>query len=98
MFVQPLFTPIRMGNLELPKSHRSWRRLLRMRAGPIDHVANRAASGILCSARLGRLDSRQDPAIAPTASAGRIRRACGVRSRCAGWRRVTNAVHAAAAE
>ena len=37
MSVQPLFTPVRMGDLDLP--NRIVRALLtRMRGGPIDHV------------------------------------------------------------
>jgi 2,4-dienoyl-CoA reductase-like NADH-dependent reductase (Old Yellow Enzyme family) len=37
MSVQPLFTPVRMGNLELP-NRIVMAPLTRMRAGPFDHV------------------------------------------------------------
>jgi 2,4-dienoyl-CoA reductase-like NADH-dependent reductase (Old Yellow Enzyme family) len=37
MSVQPLFTPVRMGDLDLP-NHNVMAPLTRMRAGPIDHV------------------------------------------------------------
>ena len=37
MSVQPLFTPVRMGDLDLP-NRMVMAPLTRMRAGPIDHV------------------------------------------------------------
>ena len=55
MSVQPLFTPVRMGELDLP-NRIVMAPLTRMRAGPIDHVptalqaeyyAQRASAGLI---------------------------------------------------
>jgi len=55
MFVQPIFTPVRMGDLKLP-NRIVMAPLTRMRAGPIDHVptalqaeyyAQRASAGVI---------------------------------------------------
>jgi N-ethylmaleimide reductase len=49
MSVQPLFTPVRMGDLDLP-NRIVMAPLTRMRAGPIDHVPT-ALRPSLCSCR-----------------------------------------------
>jgi len=56
MSVQPLFTPVRMGDLDLPQSHRHGARSPACALGPIDHVptglqaeyyAQRASAGLV---------------------------------------------------
>jgi len=92
--VQPLFAPVRMGDLDLP-NRIVMAALTRMRAGPIDHVpttlqaeyyAQRASAGLLVAEATAISADGFGYADAPglwSADQGR------------GWRRVTDAVHAA---
>ena len=94
MSVQPLFTPVRMGNLNLP----NWivmAPLTRMRAGPIDHVptalqaeyyAQRASAGLIVA---------EATAISPDGFGWADTPGLWSAEQVRGWRRVTNAVHAA---
>jgi N-ethylmaleimide reductase len=94
MFVQPLFTPFRMGDLELP-NRIVMAPLTCMRARPIDHVptalqaehyAQRASAGlIVAEATAIRADGFGYADTPGLWSADQVR----------GWRLVTDAVHAA---
>ena len=57
MSVQPLFTPVRMGELDLPNSYRHGTAHPHARWADRSH-ADRAAGRILCSAGFGRTDRR----------------------------------------
>lgn len=94
MFVEPLFTPIRMGDLDLP-NRIVMAPLTRMRAGPIDHVptalqaeyyAQRASAGLIVS---------EATAISPDGFGWVNTPGLWSAEQVRGWRRVTNAVHAA---
>ncbi len=94
MSVQPLFTPLRMGDLDLP-NRIVMAPLTRMRAGPIDHVptalqaeyyAQRASAGLIVAEATAISADGFGYADTPGLwSAEHVR----------GWRRVTDAVHAA---
>jgi N-ethylmaleimide reductase len=94
MFVQPLFTPVRMGDLDLP-NRIVMAPLTRMRAGPIDHVptalqaeyyAQRASAGLIVA---------EATAISPDGFGWADTPGLWSAEQVRGWRRVTNAVHAA---
>jgi N-ethylmaleimide reductase len=94
MFVQPLFTPVRMGDLRLP-NRIVMAPLTRMRAGPIDHVptalqaeyyAQRASAGLIVA---------EATAISPDGFGWADTPGLWSAEQVRGWRRVTNAVHAA---
>jgi N-ethylmaleimide reductase len=94
MFVQPLFTPVRMGDLHLP-NRIVMAPLTRMRAGPIDHVptalqaeyyAQRASAGLIVA---------EATAISPDGFGWADTPGLWSAEQVRGWRRVTNAVHAA---
>ena len=57
MSVQPLFTPLRMGDLDLP-NRIVMAPLTRMRAGSIDHVPTALQAEYICPAGFGRTDRR----------------------------------------
>jgi hypothetical protein len=81
MSVQPLFTPVRMGELDLP-NRIVMAPLTHMRAGPIDHVPT------LCSAGFGRSDRDQSPNHVMREGRGQSSRSCRVsRARLDGVRR-----------
>jgi N-ethylmaleimide reductase len=92
MFVQSLFTPVRMGDLDLP-NRIVMAPLTRMRAGPIDHVptalqaeyySQRASAGLIVAEATAISCDGFGWADTPGLwSAEQVR----------GWRRVTNAVH-----
>jgi N-ethylmaleimide reductase len=92
--IQPLFTPARMGDLDLP-NRIVMAPLTRMRAGSIDHVptalqaeyyAQRASAGLIVAEATAISPDGFGWADTPGLwSAGQVR----------GWRRVTDAVHAA---
>jgi N-ethylmaleimide reductase len=94
MSVQPLFTPVRMGDLDLP-NRIVMAPLTRMRAGPIDHVptalqaeyyAQRASAGlVVAEATAISADGFGYADIPGLWSTDQVR----------GWRLVTDAVHAA---
>src|ERR1700719_1432279 len=94
MFVQPLFTPVRMGDLDLP-NRIVMAPLTRMRAGPIDHVptalqaeyyAQRASAGLIVA---------EATAISPDGFGWADTAGLWSAEQVRGWRRVTDAVHAA---
>src|SRR3984957_3117143 len=94
MFVQPLFIPVCMGELHLP-NRIVMAPLTRMRAGPIDHVptalqaeyyAQRASAGLIVA---------EDTAISPDGFGWADTPGLWSAEQVRGWRRVTNAVHAA---
>jgi N-ethylmaleimide reductase len=94
MFVEPLFTPIRMGDLDLP-NRIVMAPLTRMRAGPIDHVptalqaeyyAQRASAGLIVT---------EATAISPDGFGWADTPGLWSAEQVRGWRRVTKAVHAA---
>src|SRR5216684_1394491 len=94
MSVQPLFTPVRVGDLDLP--NRIVRApLTRMRAGPIDHVptalqaeyyAQRASAGLIVA---------EATAISPDGFGWADTPGLWSAEQVRGWRRVTDAVHEA---
>ena len=94
MSVQPLFTPIRMGALDLP-NRIVMAPLTRMRAGSIDHVptslqaeyyAQRASAGLIVA---------EATAISPDGFGWADTPGLWSAEQVKGWRRVTDAVHAA---
>jgi N-ethylmaleimide reductase len=94
MSVQPLFTPVRMGDLHLP-NRIVMAPLTRMRAGPIDHAptalqaeyyAQRASAGLIVA---------EATAISPDGFGWADTPGLWSAEQVRGWRRVTNAVHAA---
>ena len=94
MSVQPLFTPVRVGDLDLP-NRIVMAPLTRMRAGPIDHVptalqaeyyAQRASAGLIVA---------EATAISPDGFGYADTPGLWSAEQVRGWRRVTDAVHAA---
>ena len=94
MLVQPLFTAVRMGDLDLP-NRIVMALLTRMRAGPIDQVptalqaeyyAQRASAGLIVA---------EATAISPDGFGWDDTPGLWSAEQVWGWRRVTNAVHAA---
>jgi N-ethylmaleimide reductase len=92
MFVEPLFTPVRMGDLDLP-NRIVMAPLTRMRAGPIDHVptalqaeyyAQRASAGLIVA---------EATAISPDGFGWADTPGLWSAEQVRGWRRITNAVH-----
>jgi N-ethylmaleimide reductase len=93
MSVQPLFTPVRMGDLDLP-NRIVMAPLTRMRAGPIDHVptalqaehyAQRASAGLIVA---------EATAISPDGFGYADTPGLWSADQVRGWRLVTDAVHA----
>ena len=91
--VQPLFTPVRMGDLDLP-NRIVMAPLTRMRAGSIDHVptslqaeyyAQRASAGLIVA---------EATAISPDGFGWADTPGLWSAAQVRGWRRVTDAVHA----
>ena len=94
MNTQPLFTPVRMGNLHLP-NRIVMAPLTRMRASAADHVptalqaeyyAQRASAGLIVS---------EATAISPDGFGWADTPGLWSREQVRGWRKVTDAVHAA---
>jgi N-ethylmaleimide reductase len=94
MSVQPLFTPLRLGDLDLP-NRIVMAPLTRMRAHPIDHVptemqaeyyAQRASAGLIVA---------EATAISPDGFGWADTPGLWSAEQVRGWRRVTDAVHAA---
>jgi N-ethylmaleimide reductase len=92
--IQPLFTPARMGDLDLP-NRIVMAPLTRMRAGSIDHVptplqaeyyAQRASAGLIVA---------EATAISPDGFGWADTPGLWSAEQVRGWRRVTDAVHAA---
>jgi 2,4-dienoyl-CoA reductase-like NADH-dependent reductase (Old Yellow Enzyme family) len=91
---QPLFTPYRMGDLDLP-NRIVMAPLTRMRAQPLDHVpttlqaeyyAQRASAGLIIA---------EATAISPEGFGWADTPGLWTKEQVRGWRRVTDAVHAA---
>ena len=91
---QPLFAPVRMGDLDLP-NRIVMAPLTRMRAGPTDHVptalqaeyyAQRASAGLIIA---------EATAISPDGFGWADTPGLWSAEQVRGWRRVTDAVHAA---
>jgi N-ethylmaleimide reductase len=94
MSAQPLFTPLRMGDLD-PPNRIVMAPLTRMRAEPIDHVptalqaehyAQRASAGLIVA---------EATAISPDGFGYADTPGLWSADQVRGWRLVTNAVHAA---
>lgn len=94
MSIQPLFTPVRMGDLDLP-NRIVMAPLTRMRAGSVDHVptmlqaeyyAQRASAGLIVA---------EATAISPDGFGWADTPGLWSAQQVRGWRRVTDAVHAA---
>src|SRR5258708_9131414 len=94
MLDEPLFTPVRMGDLSLP-NRIVMAPLTRMRAGPIDHVptalqaeyyAQRASAGLIVA---------EATAISPDGFGYADTPGLWSADQVRGWRLVTDAVHAA---
>ena len=94
MSIQPLFTPVRMGDLDLP-NRIVMAPLTRMRAGSRDHVptalqaeyyAQRASAGLIVA---------EATAISPDGFGWADTPGLWSSEQVRGWRRVTDAVHAA---
>jgi len=94
MSTQPLFTPYRMGDIDLP-NRTVMAPLTRMRAGSDDHVptalqaeyyAQRATAGLIVS---------EGVAISPDGFGWANTPGLWTAEQVRGWRRVTNSVHAA---
>jgi N-ethylmaleimide reductase len=92
--IQPLFTPVRMGDLDL-RNRVVMAPLTRMRAGSIDHVptplqaeyyAQRASAGLIVA---------EATAISPDGFGWADTPGLWSAEQVRGWRRVTDAVHAA---
>ena len=94
MSTQPLFTPVRMGDLELP-NRIVMAPLTRMRAGSVDHVptalqaeyyAQRASAGLIVA---------EATAISPDGFGWADTPGLRSKEQVRGWRQITDAVHAA---
>src|SRR6202042_2206330 len=94
MSSQPLFTPYRMGDLDLP-NRIVMAPLTRMRAQPHDHVptalqaeyyAQRASAGLIIT---------EATAVSPEGFGWADTPGLWTQQQVRGWRRVTDAVHAA---
>ncbi len=94
MSIQPLFTPARMGHLDLP-NRIVMAPLTRMRAHPVDHVptalqadyyAQRASAGLIVA---------EATAISPDGFGWADTPGLWSAEQVRGWRKVTDAVHAA---
>src|ERR1700676_1700543 len=91
---QPLFTPIRMGDLYLP-NRIVMAPLTRMRAGSIDHVPTRLQADYYAQRAAAGLIVAEATAISPEGFGWADTPGLWSAEQVQGWRRVTDAVHAA---
>ena len=89
-----LFTPIRMGNLQLP-NRIVMAPLTRMRAGSIDHVPTRHQADYYAQRASAGLIVSEATAISPEGFGWADTPGLWSAEQVRGWRRVTEAVHAA---
>ncbi len=94
MSVQPLFTPVRMGDLDLP-NRIVMAPLTRMRAGSIDHVPTGLQAEYYVQRASAGLIVAEATAISPDGFGYADTPGLWSAEQVRGWRRVTNAVHAA---
>src|ERR1700680_991170 len=94
MSVQPLFTPIRMGKLYLP-NRIVMAPLTRMRAGSIDHVPSKFQADYYAQRASAGLIVAEATAISPEGFGWADTPGLWSAEQVQGWRRVTDAVHAA---
>src|SRR6202030_2614483 len=91
---QPLFTPIRMGNLHLP-NRIVMAPLTRMRAGSLDHVPTQLQADYYAQRASAGLIVAEATAISPEGFGWADTPGLWSAEQVRGWRRVTDAVHAA---
>jgi len=94
MSVQPLFTPVRMGDLDLP-NRIVMAPLTRMRAQPLDHVPTRLQADYYAQRASAGLIVTEATAISPDGFGWADTPGLWSADQVRGWRRVTDAVHAA---
>src|ERR1700720_4297659 len=94
MSVQSLFTPIRMGDLDLP-NRIVMAPLTRMRAGPIDHVPTALQAEYYAQRASARLIVAEATAISPDGFGYADTPGLWSVDQVRGWRLVTDAVRAA---
>src|ERR1700747_1773370 len=93
MFVQPLFTPVRMGDLDLP-NRIVMAPLTRMRAGPIDLVPTALQAAYYAPRASAARIVPKATAISPDGFGWADTPGLWSVEQVRGWRRVTDAVHA----
>src|SRR6202171_819741 len=91
---KPLFTPFRIGNLDLP-NRIVMAPLTRMRAGSIDHVPTQLQADYYAQRASAGLIVAEATAISPEGFGWADTPGLWSAAQMRGWRRVTNAVHAA---
>src|SRR5271154_4834324 len=91
---QPLFTPYRMGDLDLP-NRIVMAPLTRMRAGSIDHVPTQIQADYYAQRASAGLIIAEATAISPEGFGWADTPGLWSAEQVRGWRRVTHAVHAA---
>ncbi len=94
MSVQPLFTPVRMGELDLP-NRIVMAPLTRMRAGSIDHVPTALQAEYYAQRATAGLIVAEATAISPHGFGWADTPGLWSAEQVRGWREVTDAVHAA---
>jgi N-ethylmaleimide reductase len=94
MSAQPLFTPYRMGDLNLP-NRIVMAPLTRMRAGADDHVPTTLQAEYYAQRATAGLIVTEGVAISPDGFGWADTPGLWTEEQVRGWRRVTNAVHAA---
>ena len=94
MSVQPLFTPVRMGDLDLP-NRIVMAPLTRMRAGSIDHVPTALQAEYYAQRFSAGLIVAEATAISPDGFGYADTPGLWSAEQVRGWRRVTDAVHTA---
>src|ERR1700732_5647796 len=90
----PLFTPFRMGNLDLP-NRIVMAPLTRMRAGSIDHVPTQLQADYYAQRASAGLIVAEATAISPEGFGWADTPGLWSAEQVRGWRRVPDAVHAA---
>ncbi len=94
MLTQPLFTPYRMGDLDLP-NRIVMAPLTRMRAQSHDHVPTRLQAEYYAQRASAGLIITEATAVSPEGFGWTDTPGLWTREQVRGWRRVTDAVHAA---
>jgi N-ethylmaleimide reductase len=94
MSTQPMFTPYRMGDLDLP-NRIVMAPLTRMRAGADDHVPTTLQAEYYAQRATAGLIVTEGVAISPDGFGWADTPGLWTEEQVRGWRRVTNAVHAA---
>src|SRR5580698_2290181 len=94
MSIKPLFTPFRMGNLDLP-NRIVMAPLTRMRAGSIDHVPTQLQADYYAQRASAGLIIAEATAISPEGFGWADTPGLWTEEQARGWRRVTDTVHGA---